>query len=62
MQIDETPPELKDRLDEANRIFDQLNSLSTAPTSAEAADLLRSIRALAQDPTDEEGPATGPRR
>lgn len=54
--------ELKDRLDEANRIFDQLNSLSTAPTSAEAADLLRSIRALAQDPTDEEGPATGPRR
>ena len=54
--------ELKDRLDEANRIFDQLNSLSTAPTSAEAADLLRSIRALAQDLPDGEGPATGPRR
>ena len=54
--------ELKGRLDEANRLFDQLNSLGSAPIPAEAADLLRSIRALAQDPTDEEGPATGPRR
>ena len=41
--------ELKGRLDEANRLFDRLNSLGSAPIPAEAADLLRSIRALAQD-------------
>ena len=47
--------ELKGRLDEANRLFDQLNSLGSAPIPAEAADLLRSIRALAQDLPGEEG-------
>ena len=47
--------ELKGRLDEANRLFDRLNSLGSAPIPAEAADLLRSIRALAQDLPGEEG-------
>lgn len=47
--------ELKGRLDEANRLFDQLNSLGSAPIPAEAADLLRSIRALAQDLPGKEG-------
>lgn len=47
--------ELKGRLDEANRLFDQLSSLGSAPIPAEAADLLRSIRALAQDLPGEEG-------
>mgnify|MGYP001689994648 FL=1 len=47
--------ELKGRLDEANRLFDRLSSLGSAPIPAEAADLLRSIRALAQDLPGEEG-------
>ena len=47
--------ELKGRLDEANRLFDRLNSLGSTPIPAEAADLLRSIRALAQDLPGEEG-------
>ena len=47
--------ELKGRLDEVNSLFDRLSSLGSAPTSAEAADLLRSIRALAQDLPGEEG-------
>lgn len=55
--------ELKGRLDEANRLFDQLSSLGSAPIPAEAADLLRSIRALAQDLPGEEGASgAGPRQ
>lgn len=54
--------ELKGRLDEANSLFDRLSSLGSAPTSAEAADLLRSIRALAQDPPGEDAASgAGPR-
>ena len=54
--------ELKGRLDEANRLFDRLNSLGSAPIPAEAADLLRSIRALAQDlPGENAAPGAGPR-
>ena len=55
--------ELKGRLDEANRLFDRLSSLGSAPIPAEAADLLRSIRALAQDlPGEERAPGAGPRQ
>ena len=55
--------ELKGRLDEANRLFDQLSSLGSAPIPAEAADLLRSIRALAQDlPGEDAAPEAGPRQ
>lgn len=55
--------ELKGRLDEANRLFDRLSSFDSAPIPAEAADLLRSIRALAQDLPGEEGaPGAGPRQ
>ena len=54
--------ELKGRLDEVNSLFDRLSSLGSAPTSAEAADLLRSIRALAQDlPGENAAPGAGPR-
>ena len=54
--------ELKGRLDEVNSLFDRLSSLGSAPTSAEAADLLRSIRALAQDlPGEDAAPGAGPR-
>ncbi len=54
--------ELKGRLDEVNSLFDRLSSLGSAPTSAEAADLLRSIRTLTQDlPGEDAAPGAGPR-
>jgi len=54
--------ELKGRLDEVNSLFDRLSSLGSAPTSAEAADLLRSIRTLTQDlPGEDAAPGVGPR-